>query len=250
MLEDPSKKFTYVEMKFFSMWWGYQTEELKEQVRALVKEGRLEFVNAGWSMHDEACTHYEDMINNMMHGQQFLMKEFGVAPHIGWHIGHSNANPRLFSEMGLDSWFFARIDYQDKDARLEEQAMQWLWRPFYDSLGDRSSIWTGTMQDHYCWPTGFWYDERFAGDQPVVDNPNLETFNADAKSLRMYLYAKAKMAPHYQGNHVLVPMGCDFTYGNARMTFTSTDRLIRHFNSIFDDATVMYSTPSEYLKAL
>ncbi len=33
---------------------------MKASVRALAKEGRLEFVNAGWSMHDEACTHYED----------------------------------------------------------------------------------------------------------------------------------------------------------------------------------------------
>lgn len=65
-------------------------------------------------MHDEACTHYEDMINNMMVGHEFLLKEFGVKPRVGWHIdpfGHSNANPRLFADMGFDGWLFARIDY-------------------------------------------------------------------------------------------------------------------------------------------
>lgn len=80
----------------------------------LVKEERLEFVNAGWSMHDEACTHYDDMINNMMKGHEFLLQEFGVKPKIGWHVdpfGHSNGNPRLFAEMGLEAWIFARIDY-------------------------------------------------------------------------------------------------------------------------------------------
>jgi hypothetical protein len=45
---------------------------MKNKVRQLVKQGRLEIVNGGWSMHDEACTHYEDMINNMMFGHQFL----------------------------------------------------------------------------------------------------------------------------------------------------------------------------------
>jgi Glycosyl hydrolases family 38 N-terminal domain len=65
LLADPSKKFTYVEMKFLSMWWKYQTDEMKAKVRQLVQSGRLDIVNAGWSMHDEACTHYEDMINNM-----------------------------------------------------------------------------------------------------------------------------------------------------------------------------------------
>jgi hypothetical protein len=60
LLKDPSKRFTYVEIKFFFEWWRHQTEDLRTAVRALVKSGRLEFVNGGWSMHDEACTHYED----------------------------------------------------------------------------------------------------------------------------------------------------------------------------------------------
>ena len=117
LIHDPTKKFTYVEMKFFSMWFYRQDEFKKELVRGLVREGRLEFVNAGWSMHDEANTHYEDQINNMMHGHQFLLKEFNYVPKVGWHIdpfGHSNANARLFAEMGFDAYFFSRIDYLDK----------------------------------------------------------------------------------------------------------------------------------------
>jgi alpha-mannosidase len=87
---------------------------MKNQVRALVNEGRLEIVNGGWTMNDEACPHYEDILNNMMIGHKFLTEEFGITPRIGWHLdpfGHSNANPRLFAEMGFDAWFFARLDY-------------------------------------------------------------------------------------------------------------------------------------------
>ena len=51
---------------------------MKNSVRTLVKEGRLELINGGWSMHDEACPNYEDMINNMMKGHEFITKEFGV----------------------------------------------------------------------------------------------------------------------------------------------------------------------------
>ncbi len=72
LLLDPTKKFTYVEMKFLSMWWKYQTDDMKNKVRMLVQQGRLEFVNAGWSMNDEACTHYEDIINNMYFGHNWL----------------------------------------------------------------------------------------------------------------------------------------------------------------------------------
>jgi len=71
-------------MKFFKMWWDQQNDRMKEKVRGLVQNGQLEIINAGWSMHDEACPTYEDMINNMMFGHEFLLKEFGVTPRIGW----------------------------------------------------------------------------------------------------------------------------------------------------------------------
>ena len=45
-------------------------------------------------------------------------------------------------------------------------------------------------------------------------------------------------------------MGCDFTFGNAKLNFESHDRLIEYFNSIYPNATIFYSTPSDYLDAL
>ena len=116
---DREKRYTQVEMKFFSMWWDEQDETKKDEVRRLVRSGQFEFVNAGWSMHDEGCTTADDIMNNMMLGHEFITREFGewARPRVGWHIdtfGHSNGNPRLFAEMGFDAWFFARLDYEDK----------------------------------------------------------------------------------------------------------------------------------------
>lgn len=113
LLANPERKFTEVEIQFFSLWWDLQTKEKHDQVRELVKRGQLEFVNSGWSMHDEACPTYTDMINNMMRGQQWVLENIGVAPSIGWQIdpfGHSNANARLFHEMGFNAMFFGRMD--------------------------------------------------------------------------------------------------------------------------------------------
>ena len=59
-------------------------------------------------MHDEACPIYDDMINNMQMGHDFIFKEFGIRPRIGWQIdtfGHSNTNARFFAEMGFDAVF-------------------------------------------------------------------------------------------------------------------------------------------------
>jgi len=77
----------------------------------------LEFANGGWSATDEACPSYEDMINNMVIGHQFLKREFGVVPRTGWHIdafGHSAGNARLFADFGFEIQFFARADRLDK----------------------------------------------------------------------------------------------------------------------------------------
>jgi len=72
LLADERKRFSYAEMKFMSMWWTEQRDSMKEDVRKLVTDGRLELLSAGWSMQDEACVYYEDMINNMMIGHQFV----------------------------------------------------------------------------------------------------------------------------------------------------------------------------------
>ena len=114
LLQNPDRKFSQVEVKFFKMWWDLQSDAMKTNVKSLVENGQLELINGGWSMHDEACPTYTDMITNMMKGHDFLLKEFGVKPRIGWHVdpfGHSSTNARLFSDMGFDAFFYARTDY-------------------------------------------------------------------------------------------------------------------------------------------
>ena len=105
-MNDPNKKFTYVEMAFFEKWWTLQPDQVKNNVRMLVKNNRLVFVNAGWSMSDEATVHYEDFLNNMKAGHDFLKAELDFKPTIGWHIdtfGHHSATAALFAEMGFNA---------------------------------------------------------------------------------------------------------------------------------------------------
>eukprot|EP01136_Pigoraptor_vietnamica_P025489 Opistho-1_new@7004 len=84
--QNPDRKFIYVEIAFFSRWWDEQTDETKDMVRQFVREGRLEFINGGWCMNDEATTHYVDIIDQMTLGHRFINDEFNVRPRIGWHI--------------------------------------------------------------------------------------------------------------------------------------------------------------------
>ena len=66
--------------------------------------GRLEFISGGWSMHDEATTHYNSMIDQHSFGAEFLSSEFGdcARTKIGWQIdpfGHSREVASLFAQV-------------------------------------------------------------------------------------------------------------------------------------------------------
>ena len=61
-------RFIYVEIAFFWRWWQEQTDLMKEEVKKLVQNGQLEFINGGWCMNDEASTHYNAIIDQMTWG--------------------------------------------------------------------------------------------------------------------------------------------------------------------------------------
>lgn len=114
------------------MWYSRLAAKDQAVVKKLVQSGRLEILQGGWSATDEACPNYEDLINNMYLGHKFLKSEFGIAPKIGWMIdafGHSAANARLFTEFGFEAMFFTRLDDRDKEERIKQHAMTFLWRP-------------------------------------------------------------------------------------------------------------------------
>jgi hypothetical protein len=57
-------------------------------------------------------------------GLRWLKNTLNYVPDVAWHIdpyghqGHQASSASMFSQMGFQSFFFARIDYQDKDKRM------------------------------------------------------------------------------------------------------------------------------------
>ena len=86
LLDNPDRKFTYVEQAFFQRWVEEQTEEKLQSVRQLVASGQLEFINGGFSMHDEACPTFVDMLDNTHIGNRLIFEQFGVVPKTTWSI--------------------------------------------------------------------------------------------------------------------------------------------------------------------
>ena len=233
---DPNKRFIYVEIAFFKRWWDQQDEMMKAKVKQLVLQKRLEFINGGWCMNDEAATHYNAIIDQMTYGLKFIQDTFGddARPRIAWHIdpfGHSNEQASLFSQMSFDGFFFGRIDYADKDSRLKEQRMEMVWRGSKaGNLGENSDIFTGVLYNLYMPPPGFCFDQECT-DPPIMDDPNLEDMNVKQRTEAFIQYT-CDQAKHYKTNNIILTMGSDFMYENANSWFKNLDKLIKHVNQV------------------
>jgi hypothetical protein len=141
---------------------------MREKVKGLIKSGQLEIINAGWSMHDEATPIYEDLIENMMYGQKWVLEEFGQQPRIGWQIdpfGHSNTNARLFYEMGFEAMFFGRHDSVEDEIRLKNQQEEWIQYPMLESFGTDYGILFHKLKNSYISPPNFDFDVLNHGDE-------------------------------------------------------------------------------------
>ena len=163
--KDPKRTFVYAEMAFFSRWWREQDASTRANVRALVVDGRLSFVNGGWCMHDEATAHFADMVQQTALGHEFIRANFGVEalPRVGWQLdpfGHSAVQAtHLGSGVGLEAVFFGRADRDDVRTRIETGAMEFTWRGS-ESLGVKHDVKGFILSKHgnYGPPPGMCYD--------------------------------------------------------------------------------------------
>jgi lysosomal alpha-mannosidase len=246
LVKNPNRKFIYVEMAFFTRWWNIQSDDIKNQVHELVKNGQFEFINGGWCMNDEASTHYNAIIDQMSLGLRFISNTFGVRPTVGWHIdpfGHSSVQAYLFSLMGFDSFYFGRIDYFDKAVRLLEADMEIMWSGS-QSLGPVGDIFTGVTYNNYGPPLSFCYDQSCA-DPPIMDDHDLAGYNVDERVYSFINYS-IHQAEHFKTNNIMMTMGEDFNYENANLWYKNLDKLISYVQKNDSSINVMYSTPSIY----
>ncbi|KOM38456.1 hypothetical protein LR48_Vigan03g183800 [Vigna angularis] len=249
LLEDKNRKFIYVEMAFFQRWWRQQSKVMKIKVKELVNSGQLEFINGGMCMHDEATPHYIDLIDQTTLGHQFIKEEFGKVPRVGWQIdpfGHSAVQAYLLgAELGFDSLFFARIDYQDRAKRLKEKTLEVIWQGC-KSLGSSSQIFTGIFPRHYDPPDGFTFEINDVSP-PIQDDILLFDYNVQER-VNDFVYAALAQANVTKTNHIMWTMGTDFRYQYANSWFRQMDKFIHYVNQ---DGRVnaLYSTPSIYTDA-
>ncbi|PRQ16859.1 putative alpha-mannosidase [Rosa chinensis] len=227
---------------------------LDSLVPALLADKNRKFIYAeqkwGMCMQDEAATHYIDMIDQTTLGHRFIKQEFNVTPRVGWQIdsfGHSSVQAYLLAaEVGFDSLFFGRIDYQDIATRKNEKSLEVVWRGS-KSLGSSAQIFAGAFPTLYVPPSHNFYFDTDDVPPLVQDNMNLGDYNV-ADRINDFVSEAISQANITRTNHIMWTMGKDFAYQYANSWFSQMDKFIHHVNQ---DGRVnaLYSTPSIYTDA-
>ncbi|KAK0161282.1 hypothetical protein PV327_009769 [Microctonus hyperodae] len=250
---NPERKFIYVETAFLWKWWQRQDENIREDVRLLINEGRLEIIGGGWSMNDEATTHYNSIVDQFTWGFRLLNDTFGecARPKIGWQIdpfGHSREQASLFAQFGFDGMFLGRLDHEDKAQRLMNKTTEFIWKAS-SSLGRKAELFSVVLFNTYSPPPGFCFD-ILCSDEPMIDDPESPDNNIDVKVALFVAYCQVQ-ANSYNTNNIIITMGQDFNYQNAHTWFTNLDKLIKYTNKLYGSkVNVFYSTPSCYVKSV
>ena len=241
---NPERKFSYVEMCFFKQWYESQTEKIKSKIKSFVEKGRLEFINGGWVMHDEACVHYTHILDNMRLGLKFLKDEFNYTPKIGWFIdpfGHSSTNAEIFRQMKFKYLVLTRIDQQEKNFRIKNHNMEFIYKPYKKINNDDNGILTHISYHHYC-PRNIL--RRYPCDKEIKLN------DSELKEICEKFYQEMleeKIA--YKHNNILLYYGDDFVFNEIDINYNNIEQIMNYVNENYKGKMKMiYSTPSQYFE--
>lgn len=259
----PTRKFTVVEIAFFSKWFAEQSATKQQVVKELVAAGRIEFAGGGWCSHDEATPIFVDMLDQVTLGHSFILEQFGegALPKVQWQVdpfGHSAGEAMLFSQdTDTEAIHISRIDYQDFSNRQRLQTREFLWAPSL-SLGAKAVLFGSQMlHGTYCPPIDFNFDVLLS--VPTVAEPACDEREGTASCRNDPTNSAISWKNKFMsllssdwsvtaGDNVMLPMGCDFTYMQSLTWFSNIERLMAMTQLPFH-VSMEYSTPLTYSDA-
>ncbi|CAG9830162.1 unnamed protein product [Diabrotica balteata] len=243
--EDPRRKFIWAEISYFSMWWDELNEDSREIVKSLLMKNQLEIVTGGWVMNDEANSHWQSIVTQLMDGHQWLRQNLNYTPVSHWAIdpfGLSLTQPYLLKEMGLKNMLIQRVHYSIKKEFASKKHLEFRWRQLWDSTGS-TEILTHMMPfysydiPHTCGPDpkiccqfdfkrlpnhGLYCPWRIA--------PQVITERNIAERAELLLDQYRKKSKLFKTNVVLAPLGDDFRYDHP----TEWDVQFENYQKLFE----------------
>lgn len=212
---EPGFKFVFDQVALLEPFLERYPEQ-EEKLKRFVEEGRIELTCGMFVMPDVNLPGGESLIRQVLLGQEFFQREFGVRPKVGYMLdvfGNHPQMPQIMVGLGFTSYIFGRVRPPDSPA------------DFYWEGLDGTRILTHWMPYHY---VDFW-------PAPTTQ----EEFEAFAQA------AIERMKPYATGKKMLLFNGMDFVPPQPHVV-----PLARWYNETHSDARLHIVTPSEYLEAI
>ena len=223
LVQFPNMTFIWSETVFLQMWWDELDLSDQDKVKMLIKSNRLEIVNGGWIVPDEATTHYFGIVEQMIEGHQWLQENLGIKPENSWSLdvfGYSSSLAYILKRAGYDHMVILRINKFLKEYLQGKNLLEFQWRQNWD-MKNLTDIFTMVLPyklyniKYQCGPDEFvcrYFDFRhiageFAEVAPLeITEKNVAVY---ARQLLEQYVMKNKMYIH---NVVMIPIGDDFRY--------------------------------------
>lgn len=104
MREYPGFKFTMSSSRTYQ-WMQEKYPDLFQQIQQRVKEGRWEIVGGMWVEPDLNMPAGESLVRQILVGNRYFLKNFGVEINIGWNpdsFGYNWQLPQIYKKAGMD----------------------------------------------------------------------------------------------------------------------------------------------------
>jgi alpha-mannosidase len=115
MNEYPNYTFTQSAAQY-SEWMADKYPELNDQIKQRIKEGRWEIVGGMWVEPDLNMPDGESLVRQLLVGQRYFQKEYGVVARIGWNpdsFGYNWQLPQIYKRSGLDYFVTQKMHWND-----------------------------------------------------------------------------------------------------------------------------------------
>ncbi len=100
----------------YSAWIADKYPDLNDQIKQRVKEGRWEIVGGMWVEPDLNIPDGESLVRQLLVGQRYFQKKYGVAARIGWNpdsFGYNWQLPQIYKRSGLDYFVTQKMHWND-----------------------------------------------------------------------------------------------------------------------------------------
>ena len=115
MNEYPNYTFTQSAAQY-NEWMADKYPKLNDQIKQRIKEGRWEIVGGMWVEPDLNLPGGESLVRQLLVGQRFFQKEYGVTARIGWNpdsFGYNWQLPQIYKRSGVDYFVTQKMHWND-----------------------------------------------------------------------------------------------------------------------------------------